>query len=128
VRILLDTHSLLWFYLGDGRLSTRARAAIEEPGNDKLVSPASYWELAIKVSLGKYVLSEPYDEFIQHAIFDNGFVILPIEPKHTAALLALPHHHKDPFDRLMVAQALVESMPFVSADPLLDPYPITRLW
>jgi PIN domain nuclease of toxin-antitoxin system len=80
------------------------------------------------LSLGKYVLTESYDEFVQHAIFDNGFAILPVEPQHTAALVFLPHYHKDPFDRLMVAQALVEGIPFVSGDSFLDKYPITRLW
>jgi PIN domain nuclease of toxin-antitoxin system len=95
---------------------------------DKFVSPASYWELAIKVGLGKYTLTESYEDFIQHAIFDNGFLILPIEPRHTALLISLPLHHKDPFDRLMVAQAMVEGIPLVSADPALDSYPITRLW
>ena len=127
MRILLDTHALLWFYLGDPQLSATARRLIEDPGNTKLVSPASYWELAIKISLGNYLLRESYDDFIQHAISDNGFVILPVEPKHTAALISLPHHHKDPFDRLMVAQARVEGIPVVSADSLLDPYGITRL-
>ncbi|MCI0463157.1 MAG: type II toxin-antitoxin system VapC family toxin [Gemmataceae bacterium] len=82
MRLLLDTHALLWFYLGDAQLSATARTAITDPRNSKLVSPASYWELAIKVSLGKYVLTETYDEFIQHAIFDNGFVVLSGEPKH----------------------------------------------
>ncbi|MCI0461026.1 MAG: type II toxin-antitoxin system VapC family toxin [Gemmataceae bacterium] len=128
MRVLLDTHALLWFYLGDAQFSATARTAITDPRNSKLVSPASYWELAIKISLGKYVLTETYDEFVQHAIFDNGFVILPVEPKHTAALIALPFHHKDPFDRLLVAQALVEGIPLVSADPVLDQHPITRLW
>ena len=128
MRLLLDTHSLLWFYLGDVQLSSAARAAIADPGNDKLVSAASYWELAIKVSLGKYILTETYDEFIQHAIVDNGFAILPIETRHTSALISLPHHHKDPFDRLLIVQALVEGVPIVSGDPRLDPYPITRLW
>jgi PIN domain nuclease of toxin-antitoxin system len=128
VRLLLDTHALLWFYLGDAQLSATARTAITDSRNSKLVSPASYWDLAIKVSLGKYVLTETYDEFVQHAIFDNGFVILPVEPKHTAALISLPLHHKGPFDRLLVAQALVEGIPLVSADPVLDQYPITRLW
>jgi PIN domain nuclease of toxin-antitoxin system len=128
VRLLLDTHALLWFYLGDPQLSAAARLLIEDAANSKLVSPASYWELAIKIGLGKYTLTESYDEFIQHAIFDNGFLILPVEPRHTAALITLPKHHKDPFDRLLVAQAMVEGMPLVSADPALDPYPITRLW
>ena len=128
MRLLLDTHTLLWFYLGDPQLSSTARGLIDDPANTKLVSPASYWELAIKVSLGKYVLTESYDDFVQHAIFDNGFVILPVEPRHTAALIPLPHHHKDPFDRLLVAQVVVEGIPLVSGDSLLDRYPITRLW
>lgn len=130
MRILLDTHTLLWFYLGDLRLSRQARTAIEEPTNTKLVSPASYWELAIKISLGKYVLTESYDEFIQHAIFDNGFWVLPVEPRHTSQVAALPFvaGHKDPFDRLLVSQAIVENIPIVSDDEALDQYPITRLW
>jgi PIN domain nuclease of toxin-antitoxin system len=128
VRLLLDTHALLWFYLGDPQLSAAARLAIEDASNAKLVSPASYWELAIKISLGKYILSESYDDFIQHAIVDNGFVILPVMPQHTSTLISLAYHHRDPFDRLLVAQAIVESIPLVSADPVLDLYPITRLW
>lgn len=73
-------------------------------------------------------MNESYDDFIQHAIVDNGFVILAVMPRHTSVLIGLPYHHKDPFDRLLVAQAIVESSPLVSADPLLDKYPITRLW
>ena len=128
MRILLDTHALLWFYLGDSKLSHPARTAIEEPTNTKLVSPASYWELAIKLSLGKYVLTESYDEFIQHAILDNGFLILPVEPQHTSQVAALPFvsGHKDPFDRLLVAQAIVEKIPIVSDDEALDQYPVDR--
>jgi PIN domain nuclease of toxin-antitoxin system len=128
VRILLDTHSLLWFYLGDARLSTSAQTAIADPRNSKLVSPASYWELAIKISLGKYALTESYDEFIQHAIFDNGFSILPVEPQHTSALIGLPYHHRDPFDRLMIAQAQVEGIPLVSDDSIIDQYGMIRIW
>jgi PIN domain nuclease of toxin-antitoxin system len=126
--LLLDTHALLWFYLGDAQLSSAARTAISDPRNGKFVSPAAYWELAIKVSLGKYVLTETYDEFIQHAIHDNGFGILPVEPRHTAVLITLPYHHKDPFDRLLISQAQVEGMAIVSADAVFDQYPITRLW
>jgi len=128
VRLLLDTHTLLWFYRGDTKLTTAARSLIEDAANTKLVSPATYWELAIKIGLGKYTLTESYDDFIQHAIFDNGFLILPVEPRHTATLIAMPLHHKDPFDRLMIAQAMVEMIPLVSLDPDFDPYPITRLW
>ena len=128
MRLLLDTHTLLWFYLDDTQLSAPAKTAILDPGNAKLVSPASYWEVAIKVSLGKYALHESYEDFVQHAIFDNGFDVLPIEPRHTAALTRLPFHHRDPFDRLLIAQALVERTPLLSADGAFDPYPITRLW
>lgn len=128
MRLLLDTHALIWFYVNDPQLSAAARLLIEDGVNTKYVSPASYWELAIKVGLGKYTLTESYEDFIQHAIFDNGFLILPIEPRHTAALVTLPPHHKDPFDRLIVAQATVEAMAVVSADSALDPYPMTRLW
>jgi PIN domain nuclease of toxin-antitoxin system len=127
MRLLLDTHAFLWFVLDDPQLSTKARAAIEDEGADVLVSPASYWEIAIKVSLGKYALTVPYETFWQRGIGDNGFAVLPIEVRHTAALLDLPFHHRDPFDRLLVAQAMVESIPLVSADRRLDAYPIQRL-
>lgn len=128
MRILLDSHTFLWFVLGDAKLSHQARTAIESSANEKLVSPASYWEIAIKISIGKYTLPQPYEQFIQKAIDDNGFVILPIVPKHTAALTNLPFHHRDPFDRLMIAQVMVEQMPIVSGDVVFDAYPVTRIW
>jgi PIN domain nuclease of toxin-antitoxin system len=128
MRMLLDTHTFLWFVLGDPRLTANATASIEEPGNEKLVSPASYWEIAIKISLGKYTLSKPYEEFMERGIVENGFVILPIELKHTAVLTTLPFHHRDPFDRLIIAQAMVEGIAVVSGDAAFDAYPVTRLW
>ena len=128
MRLLLDTHAFLWFVLGDPRLVRTALDDILDPAWEKLVSPASYWEIAIKISLGKYALNEPYEAFMQRNIFGNGFSILPIEPKHTATLTALPFHHRDPFDRLLVAQALVEQVPILSIDAALDAYGITRLW
>jgi PIN domain nuclease of toxin-antitoxin system len=126
--LLLDTQALLWFYLGDPQLSPAAQAAIVDPDNAKSVSPASFWEIAIKLSIGKYALKEPYDDFIQHAIRDNGFDILAIEPRHTAALVTLPFHHKDPFDRLLAAQAIVEGIGIVSSDAILDKYGVRRIW
>ena len=128
MRLLLDTHALLWFYLGDDRLSGPAQSAIMDPANVKLISPASYWEIAIKLSLRKYVLNVPYDEFIREAVHDNGFEILPIEPRHTSALVAMPHHHKDPFDRLLIAQAVVEDIPIASVDTIFDTYTVSRFW
>ncbi|MCE9552938.1 MAG: type II toxin-antitoxin system VapC family toxin [Planctomycetes bacterium] len=128
MRLLLDTHALLWFAQNPPRLSPQAMLAIMDPANEKLVSPASYWEIAIKISLGKYVLSQPYEEFMSKAIDANGFQYLHIEPRHTAALLSLPQHHRDPFDRLMIAQSIVEGISMVSNDAGLDAYPITRIW
>lgn len=128
MRMLLDTHTFLWFVLGDPRLTANAKASIEELGNEKLVSPASYWEIAIKISLGKYTLSQPYEEFMERGIIENGFVVLPIELKHTAVLTTLPFHHRDPFDRLIIAQAMVEGIAVVSGDTAFDAYSVTRLW
>jgi PIN domain nuclease of toxin-antitoxin system len=128
MRLLLDTHAFLWFVLGDPRLVQTALDRILDPAQTKLVSPASYWEIAIKISLGKYILNEPYEAFMQRGIFGNGFNILPIEPEYTAVLTTLPFHHRDPVDRLVVAQALVEQVPVLSADAALDAYGVTRLW
>ncbi len=128
MRLLLDTHGWLWFVLGDSSLSPAACAAIEDPGNEKLVSPASYWEIAIKIRLGKYVLPQPYDLFVRGAIEGQGFVVLPIMSKHTALICTMPLHHRDPFDRLLVAQALAEDITLVSEDATLDAYGVRRLW
>ena len=128
MRMLLDTHTLLWFTLGDAKLIRTAREEIESSGNEKLVSPASYWEIAIKISIGKYTVPQPYEQFIEKAIDDNGFAILPILPKHTAVLTNLPFHHRDPFDRMVLAQAIVEQMPIISSDVAFDPYHVRRIW
>ena len=128
MRLLLDTHTFLWFLLDDPQLRTTARDFIIDPANDIEVSPATYWEIAIKISLGKYALPEPYGIFIEREIMANDFHILPIEPKHTVVLTTLPFHHRDPFDRLLIAQAMVEDIPIVSMDPAFDAYPIIRLW
>jgi PIN domain nuclease of toxin-antitoxin system len=103
MRVLLDTQALLWFAIGDSRISAAAMAAIGDVGKEKPFSPASYWEIAIKISLGKYSLSGPYEAFLQRAIAGNGFAILAISPAHMARLITLPFYHRDPFDRLLVA-------------------------
>lgn len=128
MRLLLDTHAFLWFVLGDSRCSSNARNLIEDEGNEKWLSPATHWELAIKISLGKYALPIPFEEFIRRAVTDNGLLFLPIQPHHTALLTSMPFHHRDPFDRLMIAQAMAEAMDVISADKVWDAYPITRLW
>ena len=128
MKLLLDTHAWLWFVLGDDSLTPVARKLIEDPSNEILISPVAYWETAIKISIGKYQLAKPFADFITHAIAGQGFKILPILPEHTLALVSLPFHHRDPFDRLLVAQALTESLPLLSADAALDAYGTRRLW
>ncbi len=128
MRLLLDTHTFLWFLLDDPQLSTTVKALMVDPNNDIEISPATYWEIAIKISLGKYELPEPYEMFIEREIVTNDFHILPIKPKHTAVLTTLPFHHRDPFDRLLIAQAMVEQIPILSVDTALDAYLVTRLW
>ena len=128
MRVLLDTHVLLWSYIEPNRLSGTASTALLDASVTKLVSPASYWEIAIKVSVGKYSLNESIQDFVQHAVIDNGFQILPIEPRHAAALIGMPFVHRDPFDRLLIAQAMVEGLSLVSTDAVFDQYQIARLW
>ncbi len=128
MRLLLDTHAFLWFILDDPKLSEAAKALIANGENTVQIRPACYWGVAIKISLGKYALPEPYGTFMERELASNAFEILPIEPKHTAILTDLPFHHRDPFDRLLVAQAISEQIPLVSADPAIDVYPVSRLW
>lgn len=128
MRLLIDTHTLLWAYWADPKMSAAAIGLVFDPTNQVRVSPASHWEVAIKMRLGKLTLRESFPEFVEHAVFDNGFSILPIEPAHTAVVADLPFHHRDPFDRLLAAQALAEAIPLVSADPVFDAYGVRRLW
>jgi PIN domain nuclease of toxin-antitoxin system len=128
MRVLLDTHALLWFLLDDPQLSLAARLLIENPATEVDVSPASYWEIAIKIGKEKYTLPEPYEVFMVRELADNEFRILPVEIRHTALLTTLASHHRDPFDRLLIAQSLVEGIPIVSVDEAFDPYGVTRLW
>jgi PIN domain nuclease of toxin-antitoxin system len=128
MRLLLDTHAFLWFIHDDPKLSAAARTEIEDGRNDVLVSAASHWEIAIKVGVGKLTLAEPFPVFIPREIERNDFEILPIELAHTSLVAALPHHHRDPFDRLLIAQAMAEGMPIVGADAMFDAYGVARLW
>jgi PIN domain nuclease of toxin-antitoxin system len=128
MRALLDTHAFLWFVLNDSQLGSTARAVIADPQNEIEISPASYWEIAIKISIGKYSLNEPFQPFMEQQIATNRFRILPVTVSHAAVVATLPFHHRDPFDRMLVAQAIAEQVPLLSADPVLDAYPITRLW
>ena len=128
MRLLLDTHTFLWFILDDPRLSPAARAMLIDPANELLLSPASYWEIAIKVSLGKYTVPGEFAEFMDAQVRENRLTILPIAIGDVAEVAQLPFHHRDPFDRLLVGQALVEKVPIVSTDPAFDAYGIVRMW
>lgn len=126
MKLLLDTHAVLWFMLNDRKLSDVALAAISDAANDCLVSPVSHWETAIKISLGKFKVSQPFESLWDDVL--ARFNTLPIEASHSARLLSMPFHHRDPFDRMLVAQALVEQIPLVSCDDNLDRYGIQRVW
>lgn len=125
---LLDSHAFLWFCQDDPALSTAAKALIETPAYRKLLSIASCWEIAIKVGLGKLKLGEPSATYIPAALARTGFELLPISVGHATGVEGLPLHHRDPFDRLLVSQAVIENIPIISCDAVLDAYKITRLW
>lgn len=128
MNLLLDTHALLWFLWDDPQLSVKAKASIEDPTNRKLVSIASCWELAIKASVRKLNLGESVHSFLAREIARNNFEFMPIALEHATKVEALPFHHRDPFDRLLVAQSLLEQTPIVSHDALFDAYGVTRVW
>jgi PIN domain nuclease of toxin-antitoxin system len=126
--LLLDTHTLLWFIGNDPRLSPKAKALIEDPGSRLFVSIASCWEIAIKAGRGKMKFSEPSRTLLERELPANDLDLLPITLEHATEVEGLPHHHKDPFDRLLIAQAIVEGIPIISVDAAFDAYPITRIW
>ena len=128
MRLLLDTHAIIWYVDQDQLLSSSAHSAIDDPGNDILVSAASIWEIAIKVGLGKLTLSNAYLPWMNQALAALGASILPITIEYANVQVALPHHHGDPFDRCMIAQALFESVQIVSVDSAFDAYGVSRLW
>jgi PIN domain nuclease of toxin-antitoxin system len=128
VNLLLDTHALLWFLDNDRLLSATAKGLIEDPLNRKFVSLATCWEIAIKVGLRKLDLGEPATTFLPRELASNHFDLLGIELYHATFVESLPLHHRDPFDRLLVAQAIIEAIPIISVDVALDPYGVRRLW
>ncbi len=126
--LLLDTHAFLWFCQDDPRLSLAAKALIEDSANRKLLSVASCWEVAIKAGLKKLALGEPSATYFPAALSRAGVELLPISLEHATTVEGLPPHHGDPFDRLLIAQAIVEGALIVGADSKFDAYPVTRLW
>ncbi|MEO6050984.1 MAG: type II toxin-antitoxin system VapC family toxin [Pyrinomonadaceae bacterium] len=128
MKLLLDTHTLLWFIGGSPNLSSSARSLIEDGSNEKFVSIVSIWETAIKVSIGKMTLAAPFDDLFPHQLQINGFELISVKVEHTSVITTLPFHHRDPFDRLLTAQAMAESMALVSIDRVFDAYGVKCLW
>jgi PIN domain nuclease of toxin-antitoxin system len=128
MRLLLDTQAFLWFVTDDPRLSAPARTAIEDGGNERLLSIASVWEMAIKHSIGKLAFTEPFGQFVANETAANNINLLPVAVEHTVAVAFLPLHHRDPFDRILVAQAMTDNLPIVSSDEVVDRYAVPRIW
>ena len=128
MRLLLDTHALPWGLDDAPELSGAARAAIDDSNNEKLLSIGSLWEISIKVGRGRLELAQPLPQFFARIKGNRNIRLIPIQTDHLLWLASLPQHHRGPFDRLIVAQALSERCTLVSRDTQLDAYGISRLW
>jgi PIN domain nuclease of toxin-antitoxin system len=128
VKLLLDTHAFWWWVTDDDRLSDRAGAAIAVGANEVYFSAVSAWEIAIKAGLGRITLPEDAWSFTPDQLERNAFQPLPVHVSHAVAVIALPDHHRDPFDRMLVAQAMTEGLTLVSSDDQLAAYPVSVLW
>lgn len=125
MRLLLDTHILIWLLEGNPQLSSQARLMIEDETNELLVSIASLWEIAIKCSIGKLNIGMPFEAFLCQKIDPEEFKILAIQAAHLVVIADLPLYHRDPFDRLIIAQAMAENLLILSADAIFDAYPVS---
>jgi len=128
MRHLLDSHTLIWAVDVPAMLSALAMSVIQNTANELLISAASIWEIAIKCGKGRLPLSLPYRRWVDQAIADLDLTILPITLDHAERQVSLPFHHRDPFDRLLASQSLVENIPLVSGDAVFDTYGVTRIW
>jgi PIN domain nuclease of toxin-antitoxin system len=127
MRLLLDTQAFLWFVSGDARLTGRARRAMEDDNAEMILSAASVWEIAIKVGLGRLTLPASVEEYIAEKV-EGGFRVLSIDWTHAAGVERLPRHHRDPFDRLLITQALAENLPVVTNDAVFGSYGVAIVW
>lgn len=128
MKLLLDTHAFLWLITDDGRLSQNARQIFMSSENKLFFSLASLWEICIKISLGKLSLKTGWLHTIQKEMELNTIQWLPIDMAHCAEVAQMPFHHRDPFDRMLIAQAMVEDMRVLSRDQRLSDYAIERVW
>lgn len=128
MRVLFDTHTFLWFIEGDSRIGVDARREILEPGNERFLSVASLWEIAIKASTGKLEQHSSFEDLIRVQVFGNAIDLLAISAKHLDIVQTLPFHHRDPFDRLLIAQSLSENLVLLSRDRAFSAYGVQLLW
>jgi PIN domain nuclease of toxin-antitoxin system len=128
MRLLLDTHVLLWWHDQPARLTDTAYGAMNDLGNDVFISVVCGWEIQIKAQLGKLTLSKPLSAILQEEQATNGFRLLPVTMDHVYALDSFPLHHRDPFDRLLIAQTHQEGLTLVTHDPKLSAYSVSLLW
>ncbi len=128
MRVLVDTQSIIWFSLNNPRLSKTARETLEDGENECYVSMASFWKMSIKINLGKMEMDGLTLVEFMDIVQEHNFITLRIERDHVIVNGQLPLHHRDPFDRIIIAQAITEAMPIVSNDPAFDDYPIQRIW
>lgn len=128
MNLLLDSHSFVWWRDKPRKLSRTAFAAISNPNNNMFLSVVTVWELQIKIPLNKFTIKGKLENAVQDEQQKNGFLILPVQLVHALHLENLPPHHKDPFDRLLISQAIVENMTLVSADADFAKYQVSLLW
>lgn len=128
MRVLLDTHAFLWWILESPKLSELAWEAIADESNELLFSVVSGWEISIKVGVGKLELPDVPRDFVTEQVLLNDLKVLPVSLDHALRVYELPDHHQDPFDRLLVSQALAEETPILSADPAIRRYPVETIW
>ena len=128
VRYLLDTHTLLWFIAEDKQLSSSGQRLILDSSSEIFISTASLWEIAIKINIGKLALNKPFEQSFPDELDSHGIEILDITVDILVQLTTLPLHHRDPFDRLIIAQAIVEGIPIISKDEAFDLYDVKREW
>ncbi|MEG4252272.1 type II toxin-antitoxin system VapC family toxin [Microcoleus sp. AT3-A2] len=128
MRLLLDTHTFIWYVTDNPRLSAHVKLLIEDENNEKLLSIASIWEMAIKHSIGRLNFSLPFMEFVGQQLTVSNIGLLEINLQHIEVVASLPLHHRDPFDRLIIAQSMAEQIPILSVDAIFDAYAIARVW
>ncbi|MGF1527139.1 MAG: type II toxin-antitoxin system VapC family toxin [Candidatus Competibacterales bacterium] len=128
MQLLLDTHALLWWFAGEEKLPEGIRQYIAKETNNIYVSAASAWEIATKVRLGKLPEAATLTDHLEHYLASQGFDELPIRLSHAHRAGSLPGHHRDPFDRMLIAQALQEGLTLVSKESLFDDYGVARIW